>query len=440
MKDIVVFGKPRAFESYSFEFGDNLAANEENAHIEPLLKPKKQHNAILHYFVKDGFACFEYYTHAKGFESDRDGSTFGIEIKTDKDLNLSDILTKVFEPFWEELASVLLDDDDKFVFPSIIDILKRTIWSNEELQLISSTIYNAPIQNTNKNLLLLVVPDFSKISTIEPKIKEYADVYIADNEDVFKDSINRLLLEKSNNQIFKIEEENIALIVEEPIIIPSKKKKAPSKNAPFQKINGQSTTPTNKRKSNWFTHNSRLIAFFGTGCLIIFGIIRGYMYYSHSIDKKNSDSKEKLVTPTSDTIKTEIKIAETFKSASQQVEKELQKRKDIEAQKKIAEKTANKKAAEERNKRKKVEVQQQFEIKNDLGTSNTDITCNVGKTIRFCANTDVTWGKANNENLTISPEGNNCASITSNTEEEYSFTVTKKSTLEVITIKIRFKK
>ncbi|GHT29883.1 hypothetical protein AGMMS49574_07920 [Bacteroidia bacterium] len=206
MKNIVVFGKPRTFESYEFEFEEQLAIKNENTHIEPYIKPIHQKETVFHYYVKEDYACYEYYTRANGFDSERIGGVFGVGIKSDKDIKLFDAQNNVLLPFCKDLSDSFLYNGNSFNTQSIINQISRTQWSDDELRTIGNVIGNMPFAGATKGLLLLVVSDFSAIEQIESKIKEYSDVYIADNPDIFKDSNNSLYLRKSNNLIFTVED------------------------------------------------------------------------------------------------------------------------------------------------------------------------------------------------------------------------------------------
>ncbi len=205
MKKIIVFGKPRSFESYEFEFDDNSATNNKaNSHIEPLLKPT-QNQAVLHYFVKDGCVCLEFYNYAKAFDTDRQGCIFGVGIKTDKDLNLSYTINKVLIPFWKVFAGAFLNENDNFSDSTIIDALQVTKFGEEERHLIGNTTNNMLYVKPEKNKVLLLVADLDEIKVVESQIKKYSDIYIAGNQEIFKDDINKLLRSK-NNLIYEIKE------------------------------------------------------------------------------------------------------------------------------------------------------------------------------------------------------------------------------------------
>jgi hypothetical protein len=214
MTNIVVYGKPRRFESYEYSFGSNVATTPEDTHREPVLKPKRYDDAVLHYFVKDDYAGLEYYTRAKGFDGDRDGLVFGLALKSDQDFNLTDTVENVLMPFWEDLAGALLDNNNKFCTDNILNTLRSTQWSADEIHTIQSTAKHTPIKQPNKELLLLVAPDVAEISKFEVQIKDFSDVYIADNSEIFKDPINNIVLQAANNQIFIITNDTITQLIE----------------------------------------------------------------------------------------------------------------------------------------------------------------------------------------------------------------------------------
>lgn len=208
MVNFVVFGKPRAFESYEYVFdGDKLSV--ENTHREPILKPKQYGEPILHYFVKDGYAGLEYYTRAKGYESERDGIVFGVCMKSETDFNIMNTVSTILQRFWIDFASALLDESNKFIEDSIISKLKNTQWSQSEIDILQRTSLCRPTSTSKKGILLLVSPQLDDIKLIEDYIKEYENVYISDNPRVFKEKMNDIVLREASNQIFKIEDEKI---------------------------------------------------------------------------------------------------------------------------------------------------------------------------------------------------------------------------------------
>ena len=209
MKNIVVFGKPKAFESYEFEFEERLTTKKENTHIEPYIRPIDLKKAVLHYYVKENYVCYEYYARANGFTSDRIGGVFGVCIKSDKDIKLFDAQESVLLPFYKDLSDSFLYNNNSFNTQSIINQVSKTEWSPEEQEAIDNVVDNVPFIKATKELLLLVVPDFRKVENIESQIKEYSDVYIADNPDIFKNSDHKLYLKKCNYLIFTVEDDNL---------------------------------------------------------------------------------------------------------------------------------------------------------------------------------------------------------------------------------------
>lgn len=204
MTNFIVFGKPRAFESYEFVF-DGDTPSIENAHHEPILKPKRYEEPVLHYFAREGFVGLEYYTRAKGVESERDGIVFGVAIKSASDFSITDTVSRVLHPYWNDFASALLDGGGRFVESSIINQLNNTQWSQSEIDKIQSTSLSNSVKKPQKNnILLLETPKFEDISLVESVVKEYSDVYLSRNSDIFKDPINDIVLKEANNQIYQI--------------------------------------------------------------------------------------------------------------------------------------------------------------------------------------------------------------------------------------------
>jgi len=303
MKNIVVFGKPKSFESYEFEFQGISESNKENTHIEPLLKPKKG-QTVLHYFVKEGYACFEYYEYAKGFESDRLGSVFGIGLKSDNDINLTYAIDKVLIAFWSEFASSFLNENDNFILSTMVDSLKTTKFGDEEIQLLVNSTNNLPFnKNKKSNILLLVAADLTELKAVESQIKEYSEVYIADNPDIFKDSINDLLLSKINNQIFRLKE---------GVIVPFEEKK-PVKNNEKKPQNwgvsqpiieervdtaGKSETGVVKQKS-WCKRNyKQVLGSVAVICLLGIGLYNFWPDPNNEIDVELNGNTKNVVKDT----------------------------------------------------------------------------------------------------------------------------------------------
>ena len=201
MIDIVVFGKPRSFESYEFEFDGHKEQSLTNTHLEPIIKPVDYNIPVFHYYKKDGIAGWEVYRRCRGFDSSRDGIVFGVGVKSDKDFDLIGSLTRYLIPFWEDFADAFLDSNKTFKIDSIIDRLKSTKWSSDEKEKVSSSIKEESIPDTINNdiTLLLVAPDFSEIQKVENVIKTYSDVYIAGDATLFQMPINKTVLAKQAN-------------------------------------------------------------------------------------------------------------------------------------------------------------------------------------------------------------------------------------------------
>ncbi len=244
MTNFIVFGKPRAFESYEFVF-DGDTPSIENAHHEPILKPKRYEEPVLHYFAREGFVGLEYYTRAKGVESERDGIVFGVAIKSASDFSITDTVSRVLHPYWNDFASALLDGGGRFVESSIINQLNNTQWSQSEIDKIQSTSLSNSVKKPQKNnILLLETPKFEDISLVESVVKEYSDVYLSRNSDIFKDPINDIVLKEANNQIYQIQGGKIeSLVTARP----------PKKPQPITRLpiwpNGSSETNNNTRRS-----------------------------------------------------------------------------------------------------------------------------------------------------------------------------------------------
>jgi len=213
MVSIIVFGKPRAFESYEYVF-DRGNKSVENAHREPILKPKIYDTPILHYYSKEGHAGLELYTRAKGYESERDGIVFGVAIEALSDFRIIDVFAQVLKPFWEDFASALLDDGNRFAEPSIIAQLKSTQWSQSEIDAIQSVLRQHPINCPNKKMLFLEAKEYDDICSVENIIKEYEDVFISGSIDVFTEQINEIVLKEANYQIFQVANGEIVPYVE----------------------------------------------------------------------------------------------------------------------------------------------------------------------------------------------------------------------------------
>lgn len=216
MIDIVVFGKPRSFESYEYYFDrDTKVKNPENSHQEPSIKPTESTDVpILHYNAKNGVLTWEVYKYCHGYQSARNGIVLGVGLKSDKDFSLTHTRETILQPFWEDFANALLDRNRKFKTESIVTILKdKTTWTPEDKQNIKSSINGngTSIPSVDNNdTVLLVAPDLDEISTVETEIKAKKNVYIASDESVFRHLCNQDILQKeANNQIHIIKEGKI---------------------------------------------------------------------------------------------------------------------------------------------------------------------------------------------------------------------------------------
>ncbi len=220
MIDIVVFGKPRSFESFEFEFDGQHLSNPRNTHPEPIVKhPDTSWGPIYHYFKRDGIDGLELYAPCEGFDSDRPGIIFGVGLKSNHDFELSktiDLLTR----YWGDLATAFIDGNNKFITSTIVDTLHNTEWSEEEVSDIRNTIKPNTLANTKikKELLLLVANDITEIENAEMSIKQYADVYIANDTSLFRDLINRTVFEKqARGRIHSVTDGKIVVIADASI-------------------------------------------------------------------------------------------------------------------------------------------------------------------------------------------------------------------------------
>lgn len=212
MIEVVVFGKPKSFESYAFDFGDSQVRETENSHHEPIVKPIDYNDIVFHYYQKDDIAGWEVYRRCKGYDAERPGIIFGVGIKSDKDFGLIDTMGNLLKPLWEDFAQAFLDKNYKFQFESIVNALKTTKWSPEEEEKVRNNVSKESIKTANqeKPLLLLTIENPNEIKTIEDIIKEYNDVYIASNADIFKNFINKdVLAKQANNEIYTVKDGKI---------------------------------------------------------------------------------------------------------------------------------------------------------------------------------------------------------------------------------------
>lgn len=206
MINIVLYGKPRGFESHEYGFDIDNTTAVDNSFPEPLLKPKNFQEPVLHYFSREGYSGIEYYTRAKGYESERDGIVFGIALKTDHDFDLTKVVNDILSRYWSDFASVLLNEVERFSYPTILKILNGTKWGGEDISIIQKSIEQAPLNNPSKNLCLLYAPEFDQIHAVEAQLKQYSDVYISANLDIFNDSINSVVLNLTGGKIHTIKD------------------------------------------------------------------------------------------------------------------------------------------------------------------------------------------------------------------------------------------
>ncbi|MBQ6237430.1 MAG: hypothetical protein IJK07_04345 [Bacteroidales bacterium] len=211
MINIVVYGKPRAFESHEYGFDVDKTVADDNSFQEPLLKPQNYDEPVLHYFSRSGYSGMEYYSRVNGFESERGGIVFGIALKTNHEFDAKQLVNDVLYQYRTEFAELLLtkEDDWRFKTPSVLDILKGTKWPDEDISIIKKPIRSGRPQTPNKKLCLLYAPEFDQIFDVEQQIKEYEDVYISSNSDIFKDPINNVVLKLANKKIYKIKDDKI---------------------------------------------------------------------------------------------------------------------------------------------------------------------------------------------------------------------------------------
>lgn len=216
MINIVVYGKPRSFESHEYAFDDENIISGDNSFPEPIIKPKNYKELVLHYFANNDYAGIDCYIRAKGFESERDGIVFGVALKSNHDFSVTKVIKALLLPYLTDFASELLDGDERFVCPSILNALNGTEWGNEEISTIRESVEQSLITlpNKDKKLCLLYAPilDYDQIHLIESQLKEYSEVYISSNLDVFKDSLNGVVLRLTGNVIHTIKDGAIVAI------------------------------------------------------------------------------------------------------------------------------------------------------------------------------------------------------------------------------------
>lgn len=227
MINIVLYGKPRAFESHEYAFDNDKPAAVDNSFPEPLVKPKAYDNVVLHYFSRAGYSGVEYYNRAKGYESDRDGIVFGLALKTDYDYSIGNVIDNVLERYWSDFAGVLLNNENRFVSPSILGVLNGVKWGDDDVSIIRNALKQCEPPTPKKKLCLLYAPEYDKISAVESQLKEYADVYISDNIEIFKDLINSVVLKMTDGVIHTIKDGTIAVFEGGKTLPPLPRKNPP---------------------------------------------------------------------------------------------------------------------------------------------------------------------------------------------------------------------
>lgn len=257
MINIVVYGKPRAFESHEYGFDVDNSTSVDNSFPEPILKPKKYQEMVLHYFSReDGCSGIEYYNRAKGYESERDGIVFGIALKTEHDFEITKVVDNILERYWSDFAGVLLNDEDRFSYSSILEILNGTKWSQEDISLIQGSVKQGSLSSPNKDICLLYAPDYDQIQKVESKLKEYADVYISYNLDVFKDPINSVVLNLTGGKIHTIKDGAIVELQEGNTSSTSSTRKKPIKWGGRNKEGKKNNIGSDKNNQNEINDDS----------------------------------------------------------------------------------------------------------------------------------------------------------------------------------------
>lgn len=302
MIEVVVFGKPRSFESYGFSFEETQGSQCENSHSEPVIKPITGNDIVLHYYKKDDIAVWEAYRHCKGFDSERPGIVLGVGFKSDKDFGLLDTYEELLVPFWKDFAVSFLDENFKFKFDRIVGYLKNTTWSDEERCLVQSKVSQVdkirPCQE--RPLLLLVAENDNGIQSVEDSIKEYRDVYIANNMEIFRNAVNVDVLRKqANNEIHIVKGGKIELFEEseggEQVEDQNVKKRWFQWN--WDKEASDSSSDPNTNDGNGKNKEpDRLPKLVATAAAILFVVIVTWMFVSKP---KPADRLELAIPPTS---------------------------------------------------------------------------------------------------------------------------------------------
>lgn len=208
MFNIVVFGKPRSFESLEFELENPKQDTKtwENSHPEPSIKPIEYGRALFHYFRKENIEYWEVYLRCKGFDSDRDGIILGVGIKSDKNISLIKSVKTITEWLYFFVEKYINNDGEwKFKFNTIVDKLKNIKWTDEDKQAIKDFI-KEPIKKDgpSTDTTLLVANGLDELLSVEDNIKDFSDIYIADNADIFINRINSTTYTKRANGKFFI--------------------------------------------------------------------------------------------------------------------------------------------------------------------------------------------------------------------------------------------
>lgn len=202
MTSIIVFGKPRSFESYEYFLNSNASCRA-NFHAEPLLKPNIQFPGIFHFYTADGFAFYEYYTHTQGYETDRGGLIYGVCIKTRQNLNLFKAKESIM--YFYNIFQPFLLENNRFKVAGLLDALQKLSieWDKNDIEQIQGIENNVQVsEKSNKEILLLEVPNLKDISVVDAQVKKFAEVYIFENKEILVE--NSYVLKAANNKIFKI--------------------------------------------------------------------------------------------------------------------------------------------------------------------------------------------------------------------------------------------
>lgn len=296
MINIVIYGKPRAFESHDFCFEDKDGSTfTDNSFPEPSLKPKHFDELVIHYFSNNGYAGVECYNRAKGYESDRDGIVFGIALKTDHDFAITKVIENILKPYWSDFASALLNDEDRFIRPTILEILNGTKWDKNDADNIKGSIEASSSHVPTKNMCLLYLPDLDQIPIIESQLKDFKDVYISANLDIFKDSINKVVLNQTQGQICTVENGTIVEIKNSNNTDTDvrKRKKWPwgTRQTSYSKDGNDDSSDSGNGKNKW----KNKIAVFAMAFVAIVALLLMIMKPWQSSDENTPEVEEEKV-------------------------------------------------------------------------------------------------------------------------------------------------